>query len=78
MAKYRRKPVIVNAIQFAASRPSDFREWGVKIIDGLPFLQTPSRKVPLFHDDWIVREDILDYVRVVPEIFEVAYEKVED
>jgi len=88
MAKYRKKPVVVEAVQFTENTKDQVLNWieGNKAADfddnGNPILkiQTIHGETAVARlEDWIVKgEQPGDYWPVKPDIFEQTYEKVED
>lgn len=81
MSKYRKKPVIIEAIQFVAGNfdaieafvggDAEFR--GNELI--IATLEGPLRAAP---NDWIIKGVKGEFYPCKPDIFEATYEKVEE
>ena len=76
MAKYRKKPVIVNAEQI----PAPFIPRGVFVAHGdMHVITIHGQKTPVAFGDWIIEEpDGKHYYPCKPGIFAETYELVED
>jgi hypothetical protein len=85
--RYRKKPVITEAIQWTGENIEEIWDWG-----GTAGIYGPTEKNPdqliltTIHgeqaiariDDWVLPEPVRDrFYPVKPEIFEATYEKVE-
>ncbi len=86
MAKYRKKPVVIEAVQFISV--ADIRpllelagEESFRIIlsaDGILYVQTLEGKMKADMNDWIIKGVQGELYPCKPDIFEATYEKVED
>ncbi len=85
MAKYRKKPVVVDAMRWTGKNTAAVRKFCgrvTKIYDGHKIayllISTNQGKIPARKGDWIIRRNgkILTYCP--PDIFAETYEKVED
>jgi hypothetical protein len=85
--KYRKKPVVVEAMQFTGKNHTAVREWGdelgkVGVWDGtggggmvIPTLEGDHRADP---GDWIIRGVKGEFYPCKPDIFEATYEAVSE
>lgn len=85
MAKYRKKPVVVEAIQWTGKNTSAVQAFGCgirRIFDGrrLVYLLVPTPKgdSSLHTNDWAIKNAKGEFYPCNSGIFEQAYEKVED
>lgn len=84
MAKYRKKPVVIEAKQFMGSKISfdEIRGWvGGKFYydyQNTPrvFIKTLEGDMGVLQDDWIIKGIKGEFYPVKPDIFEATYEKV--
>ena len=85
MAKYRKKPVVIEAIKFDGSNGVALENWSYGAIDsmenpkGVFYLQIITLEGPLKASvgDWIIRGIKSEYYPCKPDIFDATYEKVE-
>ena len=86
MAKYRKKPVVVEAEQFTSESKDRVFAWisrnkaaGVDL-DGNPTLQIQTLEGVMTANlgDWIIKGVAGEFYPCRPDIFEQAYESVED
>ena len=83
MAKYRKKPVEVEAVRFieALALVGEYESWGVKRIGvlvrrwGLPALEG---KMVVVHGDWLIRGVKGEVYPCKDDIFQLTYDLVED
>lgn len=88
MTKFRKKPVVIEAIQWSGSKhqlPTLIQDFGCKCFgntgpDGIirlviPTLEGDMRVEP---KDWIIKGVKGEFYPCKPEIFEMTYEKVEE
>lgn len=84
MAKYRKKPVVIEAVRNTVSLfPSDPHAFlgtfdGVRTEGPLLFIQTPESEMRADYGDWIIKGVKGEFYPCKPDIFEATYEKVED
>jgi hypothetical protein len=84
MPKFRSKPVIVDAVQFRATRNSNEVPPGVHPANprsgGRPYVVTAQGQVSIVEEgDWIITEFDGEGYRVVShEVFDRTYERVEE
>lgn len=84
MAKYRKKPIIVEATQFF----SDKKPWPAGVlwarpcpdikITNAPWIKTLEGWHKVSNGDWIITDIKGEQYPCKPDIFEQTYEKVED
>jgi hypothetical protein len=89
MAKYRTKPVVIDAMQFdgswdcakpilewmQASKPID--RSGARWTDGAIFINTLEGEMTATPGDWIIKGVKGEFYPCKPDIFEATYEGVE-
>ena len=86
--KYRKKPVIVEAIQYTGKNYDEIAEWITGLSDNKDILsihdngtyiriQTLTDPIRLDYTDWIIRGTKNKIYSCGPEIFKATYEKVE-
>ena len=80
MAKYRNKPVVIEAIQFMGDNVHDVEEFmtepyvvGDNIISIITLEGTMETRI----NDWIIKGVAGEFYQCKPDIFEVTYEKVD-
>lgn len=84
MAKYRKKPIEVDAIQWTGDNRTTLQEFaGAYITFGgvtldRAYVQTLHGVVTLAEGDWLVRGPSRDFWPVKPDIFDESYEAVND
>lgn len=85
MSKYRKKPVVIEAIQWTGSNGEAMAEFigdcGANLDDPLhPRLVISTFEGDMTADagDWIIRGVKGEFYPVKPDIFSATYEKVED
>ena len=81
MAKYRKKPIVIEAVQFTGETktdPSGICRCNEVALGGFPHIHTLEGTMNLNHGDWIIRGVKGEYYPCKPDIFEQTYEKVED
>lgn len=88
MAKYRKKPVVIEAIQFTGKKESveeilEFMSGGARIAswkEGEATLAIPTLEgvMKASVNDWIIRGVNGEHYPCKPDIFEKTYEKVEE
>ena len=85
MAKYRKKPVIIEAIQWTGKNTSAVRRFcpvAVKIFDGrkIAYLLIPTLEGDhqASKKDWIIKGVAGEFYPCKPDIFKQTYEKVEE
>uniref|UniRef100_A0A6H1Z8W7 Phage protein n=1 Tax=viral metagenome TaxID=1070528 RepID=A0A6H1Z8W7_9ZZZZ len=87
MAKFRKKPVVIEAVQFDGSVDSGKRiiAWAAKqagrtITAGLPGLtiHTLEGNMVAGTDDWVIRGVQGEFYPCKPDIFRATYEAVEE
>ena len=86
MAKYRKKPVVIEAVQFDITAP--IKKWprGVTarkvtdeegcVYDGQPVIQTLEGELTVSDRDWIITGVKGERYPCKPDIFEATYELV--
>jgi hypothetical protein len=76
MTKFRKKPVVIEAIQFLGQEGDDCLKGVSYDSDGTPYVVTIHRqRVYLEHGDWVIPEgDGVHFYPCKPDIFEATYE----
>ena len=84
MAKFRKKPVVIEAEQFFADQPLPFRNQGVvQFGSDAPelhnrfFVQTLEGPLAISEGDWIIKGVKGEFYPCKPDIFAATYEPVE-
>jgi len=86
MAKYRKKPIIIEAEQLNTGNITKLEQWcggGIKgtalhISDRVIDIQTLEGEMRANMGDWIIKGIKDEFYPCKPDIFEQTYEKVED
>lgn len=83
MGKYRKKPVIISAIQFTGENSEEighFASLAAKVTGREKQLRikTLEGMLKVSPGDWVIRGVQGEYYPCKPEIFEETYERVED
>ncbi len=91
MAKYRKKPVVIEAVQFVGDNGMDISVWSEGKVYSSPILE-PTGDNPAGHyvqintlegvmtaivGDWIIKGVKGEFYPCKPDIFEATYEKVD-
>lgn len=79
MGRYRKKPVVIEAVQW--HRPGDEMAIGAPVLSmtsrqGAPYIPTLEGDMFLTPGDWIIRGVKGEFYPCKPEIFEATYEEV--
>ena len=82
MTKYRKKPVVIEAVQSTKSNHReilDFTEGKAIPISGQPQILIPTLEGDMWADvgDWIIKGVQGEFYPIKPDIFEETYELVE-
>ena len=77
MAKYRKKPIVIEAIQFNLYAQVDDYP-GIVIKDGKCVIETLEGDMIVNNGDWIITGVKGEKYPCKPDIFEATYEKVEE
>ena len=83
MAKYRKKPVVIEAVQFTGGNKDEiakfvgksFMQWTNCPEVGIATIEGDMRAKP---NDWIIKGIKGEFYPCKPDIFEQTYEKVDD
>jgi hypothetical protein len=83
MTKYRKKPIVIEAMQFIGANGGEVIRWAdrgaVTDIDGGSLaIHTREGVMQASIGDWIIRGVKGEYYPCKPDIFTVTYEAVED
>ncbi len=81
MAKFRKKPVVIEAIQYNGNNGTECRKFIKGQYDNTlnyPNVTTLHGTVRVNKWDWIIRGEFGDFWPCNPDIFEATYERVED
>lgn len=88
MAKYRKKPVEVEAVQWTGGNPHEIlnlagdsaRHFSVDFVDGTTWLEVGTQEgvVRAYCGDWIIKGVNGEFYPCKPDIFEKTYERVEE
>lgn len=85
MAKFRKKPVVVEAIQWTGHNWSEVYKWimkwdlqdpGVNNVGGIVTIRTLEGEMRADRGDWIIRGIKGEFYPCKPDIFEATYESV--
>jgi hypothetical protein len=80
--KYRKKPVVIEAMQWTGDNPKDcmrFVESGVADVNGDEILiKTLEGAMSASKNDWIIKGIKGEFYPCKPDIFEATYEKVDE
>lgn len=88
MAKFRKKPVVIEAVQFLGDKETTHviqkwaNEYGVTVIDwvntGLLGIPTPEGSMSATKGDWIIRGVNGEIYPCKPDVFSKSYDLVEE
>lgn len=88
MAKYRKKPVVIEAIQWSGSnwhQMLEFAEWGegeenndAHVEGNKLFIRTLEGTMEASPGDWVIQGVQGEFYPCKPDIFEATYELVDD
>ena len=80
--KYRKKPVVIEAIQWTGMNPEDISYFTKGKVTGVVFskleINTLEGVMTADLEDWIIKGIKGEFYPCKPDIFEQTYEKVED
>jgi len=84
--KYRKKPVVIESIQFIPENDREIHEWlSCKHNFGLNLADTPYLKIQTLEGDmivsrkdWIIKGINGEFYPCKPDIFEQTYEEIEE
>ncbi len=78
MAKYRKKPVVIEAEQFLLGKELPFRNFGVCCLDnGRWYIDTLEGEMTISDGDFIIRGVKGEFSPCKPDIFAATYEPAE-
>lgn len=88
MARYRKKPVVIEAVQYAWNEPDTFMEEvqddiadfvgeNVSIIGSDIVIETLEGSMTASPGDWIIKGVAGEFYPCKPDIFEATYERVD-
>ena len=81
MAKYRKKPVVIEAIQYDGFHTGELNDFcGSSIFEpvgGSPFIRTLEGDMTISKGDWVIKGVKGEFYPIKSEIFFKTYEKVE-
>lgn len=86
MAKFRKKPVIINAIQWTGKNWQEVLDWinswgtdshGASCLHGVVTISTLEGEMTASHHDFIIRGLQGEFYPCKPDIFDASYELVE-
>jgi len=86
--KYRKKPVVIEAVQYVWSEPkktkeeaqddiADFMDWNIKIVGDSIMIPTLEGEMQARPGDWIIKGVKGEFYPCKPDIFETTYEALE-
>ncbi len=86
--KYRKKPVVIEAVQYVWSEPkktkeeaqddiADFMDWNIKIVGDSIMIPTLEGEMQARLGDWIIKGVKGEFYPCKPDIFEMTYEALE-
>lgn len=86
MAKYRKKPVVVEAVQWDGSKKSaqainkfnGGQLWTIKTDNRRMYVPSPEGGIWASPGDWIIKGVQGEFYSCNPDIFESTYEPIED
>ena len=83
MPKFRKKPVVIEAIQYDGSHNSvheiyELSEWKISFINNRLTIRTLEGEMLASEGDWIIKGVSGEVYPCKPDIFEATYEPVED
>ena len=83
MAKYRKKPVVIQAFQWGRDEPPEWFDEAVgdgrvEFSAGLPVIVTLEGRMDCGRDDWIIRGVKGELYPIKDDIFRSTYEAVEE
>ena len=82
MMKFRKKPVVIEAIQYNGSNINEIEQWSSGVVDlDLPHrlkIKTLEGTMVAKVNDWIIRGVKGEYYPCKPDIFEATYEPAEE
>ena len=92
MGKYRKKPVVIEAVRYTGHNGSNLRHWSGDVIIESPVLEpragnptgeyvqikTLEGTMTAIVGDWIIKGIKDEFYPCKPDIFEATYEPVED
>jgi len=79
MAKYRKKPVVIEAVQFKGNfaEIEEFVGGDAEFREGILFIATLEGPLKASPNDWIIKGVNGEFYPCKPDIFEKTYEAVE-
>ncbi len=81
MAKYRKKPVVIEAVQYDDFHTGELNDFcGSSIFEpvgGSPFIRTLEGDMTISKGDWVIKGVKGEFYPIKSEIFFKTYEKVE-
>ena len=82
MAKYRKRPVVIEAEQFLNDRPLPFRDRGPIVYfdgdEGRYYIQTLEGAMTVSEGDWVICGVKGEFYPCKPDIFAATYEEAVD
>ena len=85
MAKYRKRPVVIEAIKWEATKQSfdEIVKFGIRWNPGDMgsdsfYIQTLGVEMKVTKGDYIIKDEIGEFYPCKPDIFKKTYEKVEE
>lgn len=81
MTQYRKKPVVVEAVQWTSDDAREVREFCQTLFDMVPFprailIPTPEGMMTAKRGDWIIKGVNGEYYPCKPDVFAKTYEAV--
>lgn len=81
MAKYRKKPIVIEAVQWTGGNVNEIRQFtgvGATLHSGELLIETLEGRLHASYNDWIIKGVKGEFYPCKPDIFEQTYEKVEE
>jgi hypothetical protein len=82
MAQYRKRPIVVEAIQWTGKNFIDVLEFGHPVLgngeDNTLLIYNPEGVITVFLDDWVIKGTKGEIYPCKPDIFVEIYEAVTD
>ena len=81
MAKYRKKPIVIEAVQYDDFHTGELNDFcGSSIFEpvgGSPFIRTLEGDMTISKGDWVIKGVKGEFYPCKPDIFEQTYELIE-
>lgn len=87
MPRFRKKPVVIEAIQFTGGNDGEILSWATRFslenpiemgVSGTLYIHTLEGQMTVSKGDWVIKGVQGEFYPCKPDIFEATYEAVED